>query len=437
MSKWLFGRLFLPAVSLLTVAGTGHAAIAAAAKKPPTLPEVRLIHDLEGPAAETLSELVVRFNQRPKAAGIVRIESRTDGADAHPEAAGLALFDASEMMRFFGTRPRLYPLDELMRKHGSPLAGATLLPLMADAVDDASGRLQALPLNLSLPVLFLNRTLLGNANVAPTPPRTWWDLQEMAGALYTAGAQCPLTTSHMAWVHLENLASQTGEPMIERQPGSERLLVNGMVSVKHLALLSSWQKSHYFRWFGPGQEADAHFLSGECAMITSASSLYVEALRRGVDVRVAPLPYYDDVYAPRAGETLPDGRSLYVLANSVNTRQEQLIVRFVRFLLEPAIQRDWVERSGSLPMTSAAIEALRDGGIFPPEMLVATKRRLSSARPKVARIKGGAARERFRSIFGEELEPVWNADRAPKEALDVTVQRSHGSTELRPRGASR
>jgi sn-glycerol 3-phosphate transport system substrate-binding protein len=221
--------------------------------------------------------------------------------------------------------------------------------------------------------------------------------------------------------------------MLQRQGASDRLLVNGMVSVKHLALLSSWQQSRYLHWFGPGREGDAHFLSGDCALITTASSLYVEAVARGIDVAVAPLPYYDDIYAPRAGETLPDGRSLWVLANSVNAAQEKLIARFVRYLLEPAVQREWVAKSGSLPMTRAAIDALREGGVFPPGLLAATQTRLSAARPRMARLKAIPARERFRLILGEEIEPVWTAHRAPKEALDRTVQRTDAAPEMRSR----
>jgi hypothetical protein len=41
-----------------------------------------------------------------------------------------------------------------------------------------------------------------------------------------------------------------------------------------MALLTSWHKSRYFDYSGPGSEGDARFVRGECAMLTGASSLY-------------------------------------------------------------------------------------------------------------------------------------------------------------------
>ncbi len=199
------------------------------------------------------------------------------------------------------------------------------------------------------------------------------------------------------------------------------MLANGQISVKHLALISSWQKARYFHYFGPGREADSRFLNGDCAMLTSASALYPAIRDSGMDVRVAALPYHGDVYGERGADVLPDGLGLWVLAGT-SSAQDQLIARFVRFMLDTDNQRQWVKRSGFLPMTSAALDALQ-ADYYPPKLATAIRTRLTAAKPKAARIKSSLLRERFRAVFGEELEPVWNADRAPKEALDRTVSR--------------
>jgi sn-glycerol 3-phosphate transport system substrate-binding protein len=60
----------------------------------------------------------------------------------------------------FGTRPRFRPLHEVMREAGQKFDATAFYPQIADAVDDASGRIQTLPLALSLPVLFTNRAAL-------------------------------------------------------------------------------------------------------------------------------------------------------------------------------------------------------------------------------------------------------------------------------------
>ena len=59
---------------------------------------------------------------------------------------------------------------------------------------------------------------------------------------------------------------------------------NGQVSVKHLALITSWQKSRYFHYFGAGREGDQRFLSGDCAMLTSSSALNTAIRSAGMDV---------------------------------------------------------------------------------------------------------------------------------------------------------
>lgn len=400
--------------------------MAIAAPKPPPPPtEVRLWHVQEGAAAGALADLVVRFNATQQGKGIVRLSQapQADGTAHGGVLPELALFDADATMAFFGTRPRMRSLDDVMRAAGMPLAATRLLPQLADAVIDGSSRLQALPIALSVPVLMVNRTLYARAALdASAPPATWVDVQSAAGQLAQAGIGCPLTSSHFAWIHVESLSAQAGEPVVRRARALEHLAINGYLSIKHLALLSSWQKSRYFSYLGPGREADAHFLAGECAMITGASALVPEARRRGLDVVVAPLPRHDDVRSD-TDNTLTDGESLWVLAGTTRA-QDQLIARFVRFLLEPANQRDWVARTGYLPMIPAALSALIDTRTFPDAMQLSVARRLTAPRTPSARVSAGAARERYRAILGEELAPVWSEGRAPKEALDRTVERS-------------
>ena len=386
------------------------------------VPEVVLRHDLGGGAAAALSELVLKFNDVQAGRGLVKLETISPGDPVHG-LPNLALFDPTESEIFFGTRPRMQMLDDVMRKAGSPLAAASLLPQLADTVDDANGKLQALPMGMSVPVLYIDTAKFKAAGLDPdVPPKTWWDLQEASGKLFDNGNACPLTTSHFSWVHMENLASQSGETFVTKTGARDKVYANGQVSVKHLALITSWQKSRYFHYFGAGREGDQRFLSGDCAMLTSSSALNTAIRSAGMDVRVAPLPHHGDVYGERVGDLTPDGLSLWVLAGTT-LAQDQLISRFVRYVLEPENQRLWVKRSGFLPMTMPAVETLRQSPGFDRALTNAISARLAAPKPRGARLKSGFARERFRKIFGEELEPVWTADRAPKEALDRTVMR--------------
>lgn len=383
--------------------------------------DISLRHDLDGTRLDALATLVLRFNDGLKGKGRVVLQD-VRGLENRQALPHLALLDPDDSMEFFGTRPRFRPLHEVMREAGQRLDSAAFYPQVADAVDDASGRIQALPIGLALPVLFTNRDALRKAGVNPEMPvATWWELQKVAGEIYDHGIKCPLTTARFAWVHSENVATQAGEAVVSRVGRVDQVLINGMVNVKHLALLASWQKSRYFHYSGPGREGNLRFLNGECAMLTGESSLYAEARRAGIDVGVAPLPHYDDVYRPKPADVLPDGAGLWVLAGHKKD-EYKLAARFVAFMMRPEVQKEWVHATSYLPMTPGAVTALRDSGI-PQHLLDAAQKRLSVSRKGSTRAKHGPIRDRLHEFLGEEVAFVWTTDRAAKEALDNTVRR--------------
>jgi len=383
--------------------------------------DISLRHDLDSKALDTLATLVLRFNDELKGKGRVVLQDAR-GVENKQALPHLALLDPDDSMEFFSTRPRFRPLHEMMRESGQKFDAAQFYPQVADAVDDASGRVQALPMALSLPVLFTNRGALRKAGLDPDKPiKTWLDLQNAAGEIYDHGGKCPLTTARFAWIHSENVAMQAGEPLVARQGSAEQVLANGMVNVKHLALLASWQKSRYFHYSGPGREGNRRFLSGECAMLTGESSLYADAKRAGIDVGIAALPHYDDVYAPRPADVLPDGAGLWVLAGHKKD-EYRLAARFLSFLLRPEVQKEWVQSTSYLPMTPGAVTALRNSDI-PQYVLDAAQKRLSVSRKGSTRPKHGPLRDRLHEFIGEEVTFVWTTGRAAKEALDNAVRR--------------
>lgn len=429
--KPLNARLF---VLGLMVAGSG-AGWAAPKKSAPAvvLPEPRelvLRHDLNGPALDRLATLVVQFNDLeagPKGGrGRIVIE---DVASVTEKARlpQLAIFDPDDALTMFDTRPRFLPLFKVMETAKQRFDQKSFYPQMIDAVDDLAGKMQALPLAMSLPVLFYNKAAFTQAKLDPeASPKTWWEVQETAGKLRDSGSKCPLTSSRFSWVHLENTASQHGEPLVTKDGKIDRLALNNMVGVKHLSLLTAWHKSKYFVYSGAGREGDDRFLNGECAMLTAESALYARIAREKPDfpLGMAALPHYDDVYGARPAHVLPDGPALWVLAADSKADQ-QVIGRFIAFLLKPEVQRDWVRATGYLPMSAAAIQALRESG-GNPELLDRAERRLSMEKRDSARTRheNGFSRSRIRNILNEEIEFVWGESKTPKAALDSAVVRA-------------
>lgn len=405
----------------------------AQAARPPAEPvEIVLRHALAGESAALLVDLVDRFNAQSKSE---RVVLQHLGMAADPRVLPhMALLGDDEHQKFFNGHPRMLPLWKALSLTKLQIDAKTFFPVVADVVEDNRSRLQALPLALSVPVLYYNKDTFRKAKLDPArPPRTWWEVQEAAGKIFDVDRRCPFTSSNMAWVHLDNNATQHSEPIANETHGARTpaLALNNMVQVKHVALLASWHKSFYFRYFGPGREADEKFLAGECGMLTGDSSLYMQLLRRKpFEFGVAALPHHDDVRDAAPGRLLPDGPLLWILAD--NKRQEYAAaVRFFQFLLQPEVQKTWVKGTGFLPMTPAAVAALAAGGDLPPDILQRTVERLSDRRfASGAKPKAVTGMGRVRAILSEELEAVWANLKPAKEALDTAVRR--GNAVLQP-----
>ncbi len=398
--------------------------------------EIILRHALTGKAHDVLATLVLRFNDEQKGKARVLLQDlRGIEEEDRRQLPHMALLDADDSMDFFHTLPRFKPLYQMMSESGDKFDGKRLFPLLADSVDDTLGRLQALPLGMSLPVLMWNKEIFRQAGLDPEkPPKTWLDVQQRAGSLYDAGVKCPFTSSRFTRVHLENVSSQHGEPIAVREKnGNTRVALNRLVDVKHIALLASWYKSFYFHYFGSGTESDRKFIAGECAMLTGESALYAEAMRGGFAVGVAELPYYDDVYDVTPHKVLPDGAALWMLAGR-KKHEYKIAARFVSFMLQPQVQQEWVQATGYLPMTPAAVEALKAAGVE-PTLLDAATRRLAERKTTTTRIKFGSGLYRMREILNQEIASVWANAKPAKEALDSAMSRinsPHGVTDALP-----
>lgn len=388
----------------------------AAARVPAARLPIDFSHQLDEVRAERLEQIVERFNSQQKDYEL-RLVRRLEG---DPPAL-VNLVTREEQARFVANRVRFRPLHEVMREAKLPLDGGKLAPELRVGISDTRGRLFALPLALSTPVLYYNKAAFQQAGLDPeTPPKTWWEVQQAADKLFDAGSRCPYTTSWPAWVHIDNVSAWNGAEVSDTKG---RLAFNGLVQVKHIALLSSWYKSKFFAYYGRRDEADHRFAAGECDMLTSSSSLY--ATLRGnstVEVGIAPLPYHDDVRgAPQ--QTLADGASLWI-GGGYKAGEYKGAARFVSFLLGAEPQVELTRAGGFLPMTPIARAAARSRllKIDTAGLDIAYQQLQGKGTLRALRV---SQIEPVRIIVEEELEAVW-ADRKPaKEALDTAVARGN------------
>ncbi|UCV29340.1 extracellular solute-binding protein [Ferribacterium limneticum] len=419
-----------PSVVAVTLALACSSVLAAKAAKPAAkaapapvaAADFELAHNLSPAGEEQLQAVVERFNKEN--GGNLKLSRLEKGE----KPAGLNLIRRYDMSDVLAQPKAFVPLHEMMTKAGQPLkVGELTADLKAGAVD-GKGRLVALPLIYSTPVLFYNKNAFRKAGLNPDqPPKTWFEMQGVLDKLQDAGYACPYTSSWPVWVHIDNVSAVSGVPAVSDKG---TLAFNGLPQVKHIAMMATWTKANYFKLFGRRNEASAKFNDGECAMITTDSREHIDfRAAKGVELGVAPLPYHDDVYGGRQN-SLADGASLWVGAGKSAAEYKQA-AKFVSFLLSPEMQIEMVRVYGGLPLTAAARAAarsklLQDGDQTLEIAYASMKGKGASHVPHVADA------DPVRILTNEELEAVWADKKPAKAALDTAVSRGNAILGAKP-----
>lgn len=413
-----------PVVLALCLVFSGAATAAKTAKPaapPSSVNEITFAHNLSPANEAALQSLADRYHAaKGKTVKLVRLEK----GDRPATLNLVTRYDTSEIL----SQARSFvPLHQMMSKAGEPLKIGVSKELKAGVVD-ARGQLVALPLIYSTPVLFYNRNAFRKAGLDPQhAPVTWFEMQGMLDKLQAAGYSCPYTTSWPVWVHLDNVSAISGVPATDAKGA---LNFNALPQVKHVAMMSTWVKAHYFKLFGRLNEASNKFREGECAMISTDSREYVDFLdAKGVELGVAPLPYHDDVYGGRRG-SLADGPSIWVGAGK-SAAEYKAAAAFVSYMLSPEIQIEIVRAYGGLPLTDAARVASRSG------LLQDGREALDAA---YASLQGNGSApalrvtniDLVRLIADEELDAVWKDAKPAKAGLDTAVSRGNAVLSAKP-----
>lgn len=381
--------------------------------------EIALGHQLEEDRVARIMPLIEAFNSQHKD---VRVSLVRRSAGEAPKQ--LNLVTSAEQAQFVAQRARFKPLHEIMKAAKIPFDARKLSPELREGLTDRRGQLSALPLAFSTPVLYINKAAFRKAGLNPdAPPKTWAQMQEAAGALYASGVSCPFTTSWPVWVFIDNLSAWDG---VSVSDAKGRPAFNGLAQVKHIAMMASWAKANYFHPAGRRDEADKRFASGECAMLTSASSLYPTLLAgASIEAGVAALPYHDDVYgAPK--NTLADGASLWAL-DKLSPAETRGVAQFVNYLLSPQVQINMTAAGGFLPLTPVA-KATASSRLLNQDMAALRVAESQLSQRAIAPKLRPAQIERMRIVIDEELEAVWANRKPAKEALDNAVARTQSLT---------
>jgi len=420
----------------------GAAAVAATLALPAhAVTEIQWWHAMTAANNDMLNALADRFNKSQSEYKVVPVYK---GSYPETMAATIAAFRAGNpphitqifevgTATMMAARGAIVPVERVMKEGGEKFDRAAYVPAVAGYYTNRQGEMLSFPFNSSTSVFYYNKDALAAAGVAK-PPETWEEVAAAAAKVKAAGTlKCAYTTSWPSWVHMENFSAWHNVLMATENNGfgglNTRLVVNTPLHQRHLTNLADWSRRGWFSYAARTNEGDSKFWSGECAMFTGSSGAYGGVKRNAkFNFGLSKLPYYSDV--PGAPQnTVLGGASLWVMSGK-KKEDYRGVARFFAFLSSPAVQAEWHQATGYLPVTMAAYELTRKSGFYDknPGTDVSVQQMIVKTTDKSRGLRLGNMNP-IRTIMEEELEYVWGGKKTPKQALDDAVRRGNEQLE--------
>lgn len=406
--------------------------------------EIQWWHSMTGALSDQVNNIANKFNASQTEFKVVTVFK---GGYAESMSAAIAAYRAKNpphiaqvfevgTATMMAASEAIKPVYQVMTEAGEPFDPTAYMPAVSSYYSDTAGRMLSMPFNSSTVVFYYNKDAFRKAGLDPNkPPKTWAEVGEAARKIKDTGAsQCPFTTSWQSWAQLENASAWHNVAFATRDNGfggmDARLLINNPLLVRHIAMLGDWAKDGRFVYTGRTTEPDAKFYSGDCAMSTASSATYGNIKRSAkFDFGISSLPYHADAKgAPQ--NSIIGGASLWVFAGK-SKEEYRGVAKFFSFMSSPAIQAEWHQATGYVPITRAAYELSKTQGFYDknPGTDVGIEQLLLKNPTKTSKGIRLGNLPQVRNVIDEELEAVWSGKKTAKAALDEAVKR--GNEELR------
>lgn len=398
--------------------------------------EIQWWHAMGGALGEKLTAIAEDFN---KAQADYKVVAVYKGSYPETMTAGIAAFRSKQpphIMQVFevGTatmmaaKGAIKPVYELMAETGEAFDPKAYLSTVTGYYSTTDGKMLSMPFNSSTPILYYNKDGFEQAGLDPEkPPKTWPEVGEYAKKLVAAGFQCGFTSTWMSWIHMENFSAWHNQPVGTKANGfgglDTEFVFNTPLLVKHVQQFADWQKDKLFAYGGRTNKAGSKFSSGECAMITESSAGYAGFKSTAkFEFGTGMLPYTPDV-AGAPQNTIIGGASLWVMAGHTPEAYKG-IAKFFSYLSSPAVQADWHQFSGYLPITTAAYELTKKQGFYEKKPGTETpllQMTLHQPTENSMGIRFGSFPQ-MRDIMDDEFEAIFAGKKTAQEGMASAVE---------------
>lgn len=404
--------------------------------------DIQWWHSMGGALGEWVTDLADEFNASQNE---YRIVPTFKGSYDESVTAAIAAFrsgNAPDILQVFevGTATMMHsrgatkPVAEVMELAGVDFDPDAYVPAVAGYYTAPDGQMLSMPFNSSTTVFHYNKDAFKAAGLDPDkPPKTWPEVFEVAQVLKDSGHKCPFTSSWISWTQLESFSAWHNVLFSSLNNGFDglgtRLELNSPLHVRHFDDLAKMAKDGTFVYKGRGNAADANYVSGECAMMTGSAGLYANVARNAdFDFGISALPYYPDV-ADAPQNTVIGGASLWVMAGKSDDVYKG-VGEFLSYLSQPEVAAASHQRTGYLPVTTAAYELTEKSGFYDdnPGTEVAVEQMIRKTTDKSRGIRVGNFVQ-IRTIIDEEAENLWSGKKTTQQALDDMVKRGNRQLE--------
>ena len=431
----------------MPVRPTALATLAAVAALSFTLPaqaqtEIQWWHSMGGPLGEWVNDLAKDFNGGQKDYKVVPTykgsypESMTAAIAAFRSGNAPAILQVFEVgtATMMASKGAIVPVAQVMKDSGLKFDPTAYVSAVSGYYTAPNGQMLSFPFNSSTTIFYYNKDAFKAAGLDPEKaPSTWPEVVLAAAKLKASGHKCPFTTSWQSWTQLESFSAWHNVEFATKKNGfgglDTRLAFNSPLHVRHIENLANMAKQGLFIYKGRNNTPDATFPSGECAMFTGSAGLYgsVKANAKFA-YALAPLPYYPDV-AGAPQNTVIGGASLWVMAGH-KPAEYKGAAAFFNYLSSPEVQAASHQRTGYLPITTAAFKLTEASGFYKkfPGTDVAPNQMIRKTTDKSRGIRLGNFVQ-IRTIVDEEMEQVWGGKKSAKEGLDEAVKRGNEQLE--------
>ena len=345
-------------------------------------------------------------------------------AKQHPHILQVFEVGTATMMAAKGA---IKPVYEVMAESGQPWSSDAYLSTVAGYYTTSDGKMLSMPFNSSTPVLYYNVTAFEKAGLDPDkPPKTWSEVAEYAKKLTAAGYPGGFSTAWISWIHLENFSAWHNVPFGTKANGFEgtdtEFAFNSPLHVKHVQRLADWQSDKTFVYGGRRNKGNALFSAEEVAMYTESSAGYAGFKKScKFPFRTSMLPYWSEASgAPQ--NTIIGGASLWVLSGH-SPQEYEGVATFFNYISTPAVQADWHQFTGYLPITTDAYYLTKGQGVYleKPGMETALKQMTLNKPTQNSRGLRFGNFVQMRAIMYDTLEAIFAGDKTAQQGLDEAV----------------